>query len=380
METTTNSQKQTEKIAQNLAANLKGGDTVALYGDLGSGKTVFVKGLAKGLGIKRRITSPTFVFVKSYKISKGFFHHVDLYRGEQQEDLATLGLSEIFSKDAIVALEWADRIKKGLPKNRIDVFIEVVNEKTRRITIKDHRTFHSCHSGESSQTRRHQNLKNKDDSGQARLAESKRARMTGSMRILEEASQILRAGGVVIFPTDTVYGIGCRYDNQKAIERLYQIKKTPKDQEFPILVSNIGQVRKLAKVSVVAEKLIRKYWPGGLTIILRHKPGLRSGQKPDHKPGLSPVKIGFRMPDSKLVLDLVDQVGIPIIGTSANFHGQKAPKSFDKLDPELVKLVDFVIRGKCKEGIESTVVDATSDPPKILRHGAVIINQLTQLT
>ena len=86
------------------------------------------------------------------------------------------------------------------------------------------------------------------------------------------------------------------------------------------------------------------------------------------------------MPDSKLVLDLVDQVGIPIIGTSANFHGQKAPKSFDKLDPELVKLVDFVIRGKCKEGIESTVVDATSDPPKILRHGAVIINQLTQLT
>ncbi|OGE12951.1 tRNA (adenosine(37)-N6)-threonylcarbamoyltransferase complex ATPase subunit type 1 TsaE, partial [Candidatus Curtissbacteria bacterium RIFOXYB2_FULL_41_10] len=86
METTTISEKQTQKIAQNFAKNLKGGDTVALYGDLGSGKTVFVKGLAKGLGIKRRITSPTFVFVKSYKISKGFFHHVDLYRGEQQED------------------------------------------------------------------------------------------------------------------------------------------------------------------------------------------------------------------------------------------------------------------------------------------------------
>ena len=140
MEVKTFSKFQTQKVAQNLAKNLKGGDVIALYGDLGAGKTVFAQGLAKGLGIKRRIISPTFVFMRSYPFNRSHqpltFYHIDLYRGEDINDFRALGLEEIFSQDIIAVLEWADKIVGILPKKRIDVFIEVIDEKTRRIKIK----------------------------------------------------------------------------------------------------------------------------------------------------------------------------------------------------------------------------------------------------
>jgi tRNA threonylcarbamoyladenosine biosynthesis protein TsaE len=130
---------QTQKVAQKFALTLEVGDIIALFGDLGAGKTVFVKGLARGLSIKKRILSPSFVFIRSYPIDfknkKLTFHHIDLYRGYKIKDFENLGLDEIFSSDSIIAIEWADRIKNSLPKNRIDVLIEVIDEKTRRIKI-----------------------------------------------------------------------------------------------------------------------------------------------------------------------------------------------------------------------------------------------------
>ena len=140
MEVKTNTPFATQKIAQDLAKNLKGGEVIALFGDLGAGKTVFVQGLAKGLGIKRRIISPSFVFMRTYPIILSHqtltFYHLDLYKGESMADLASLGLDEIFSPESVVVLEWADRIKKELPKKRINVFFETIDEKTRRISIK----------------------------------------------------------------------------------------------------------------------------------------------------------------------------------------------------------------------------------------------------
>ena len=177
----------------------------------------------------------------------------------------------------------------------------------------------------------------------------------------ELALKILNGGGVIIFPTDTVYGIGCRFTGRDAIDRIHKIKGTPKTQQFPILVSNADQVEKLAIVNINARDLIKKYWPGGLTIILssRH-PELVSGSK----------KIGFRQPDSTLINNLTENVG-PIIGTSANFHGDPTPRSYEELNPQFIKLADFVIKGKCKKGIESTVVDLTTNKIEVLRQGAV---------
>lgn len=176
---------------------------------------------------------------------------------------------------------------------------------------------------------------------------------------IQEAVRILKRGCIVIFPTDTVYGVGCRFDDAKAIVRVRQIKNTPKTQPFPVLVSSVDQLRQYAQVTEQAESLIKKYWPGALTIILESKNNSE--------------KIGFRMPDSSLVRALIDGVGVPIIGTSANFRGRGAPKSYEELDSDFIKLADLVVKGECHLGVESTVVDATFDPPKVLRQGAVLI-------
>ncbi len=123
-----------------MASSLEGGEVIALYGDLGSGKTVFVQGIAKGLGIKRGIVSPTFVFMRTYPIRLNrkpmMFYHLDLYRGESNQDFQALGLDEIFAPDSVVVLEWADKIEKELPKKHIKVFLSTINERTRNITIK----------------------------------------------------------------------------------------------------------------------------------------------------------------------------------------------------------------------------------------------------
>lgn len=183
------------------------------------------------------------------------------------------------------------------------------------------------------------------------------------LKEIEKAALILKEGGVVIFPTDTVYGIGCRYDFPRSARRIRQIKDTGQDQQFPILVSDVGQVFEIAKVTEVAKELIEKYWPGGLTLILE---------------GKNKDKVGLRMPDSLFTRTLIEEVGMPIIGTSANFHGKATPRSFEHLDKQFKKLADYTIKGECKSGKESTVVDTTVTPPKVLRRGAVSINFKTQ--
>jgi len=139
METISKSPEQTKEIGRNLSKRLKEGGIVCLFGDLGTGKTVFVQGLAKGLGIKKRILSPSFVLQREYQFGKGGkFYHIDLYRIEDSQEARGLGLEEVFcNKNNVVAIEWAEKIKNFLPKKRINVFITIVNEKERRIRIEE---------------------------------------------------------------------------------------------------------------------------------------------------------------------------------------------------------------------------------------------------
>ncbi len=140
MEVKTTKAAQTKKIAYDLAKSLKGGEVIAIYGDLGVGKTIFTQGLAKGLGIKGRILSPTFVFMRTYAFKKSgkemTLYHIDLYRGQDWQDFENLGLEEVFSEGSVVVLEWAEKIQKILPKKRIEVYIRQTGEKNRSITIK----------------------------------------------------------------------------------------------------------------------------------------------------------------------------------------------------------------------------------------------------
>lgn len=133
----TNSAFETKKIAKNLVEKLKNGNILALYGDLGSGKTTFVQGLAKTLGIKKRIISPTFVIIRVYKIGFKNFYHIDLYRIENEKDIRGLGIMEIINNsENIVVIEWAEKMKSLMPRNRIDINFEYLGENKRKITIK----------------------------------------------------------------------------------------------------------------------------------------------------------------------------------------------------------------------------------------------------
>lgn len=138
MEIKTSSPQETLKAAAKFAKSLGAGDIVALYGDLGAGKTVFVKGLVKGLGIKAKVTSPTFVFLKIYHGKNITVNHVDLYRGDSINDIKDLGIDEIMDRSSITIIEWAQRLQGKLPKKRIDITFEKVNEKTRRINVQRH--------------------------------------------------------------------------------------------------------------------------------------------------------------------------------------------------------------------------------------------------
>jgi tRNA threonylcarbamoyladenosine biosynthesis protein TsaE len=132
------SEEETKEYAREFAHRLKGGEVLALIGNLGSGKTTFTQGLAEGLGIKQRILSPTFVLMRSYPFQKGkkrlTLYHIDLYRLEKPEEAKALGLEEIWSEPKnIVLIEWAEKIKELLPKKTIRIEFEYLDENVRKI-------------------------------------------------------------------------------------------------------------------------------------------------------------------------------------------------------------------------------------------------------
>ncbi len=133
----THSENETKKLAQNFAGKYKKG-VIALTGDLGAGKTTFVQGFAKGLGIKEKIISPTFVLIRQHKIPKSKYtlYHVDLYRLKNIDDLKMLGLEEILSNpNNVVLIEWAEKAAKLLPKNTVWIKFEVIDGNKREIVI-----------------------------------------------------------------------------------------------------------------------------------------------------------------------------------------------------------------------------------------------------
>lgn len=188
---------------------------------------------------------------------------------------------------------------------------------------------------------------------------------------IQHAIKILIQGGIVIFPTDTAYGIGCRIDDEKSVKRLFKIRKRAVNKAVPVLVASVDMAQEYLKPisQDVKNLLIKPYWPGALTIVVEciqsKVPKLvRGGEN----------TIGVRVPDHEITMSLIRNLGVPIIGTSANFSGESTPFSFDMLDKELVKLVDYVIEGECNRKSASTVIDVTGKPWKILRQGALNLN------
>jgi len=136
----TKSEKQTFNLGKKIAKTLKGGEVLALTGELGAGKTVLIKGIAAGLGIKKIITSPTFVLMKVYKLPANKLSnliHIDCYRAKSFQEIINIGAAEYFGRpDSIVVIEWAEKIKTILPKQRLEIQIGLKGENAREILIK----------------------------------------------------------------------------------------------------------------------------------------------------------------------------------------------------------------------------------------------------
>jgi len=184
---------------------------------------------------------------------------------------------------------------------------------------------------------------------------------------LIKAIGILKNGGIVIFPTDTAFGIGVRIDNKKAIEKLIKIRGRKRFKPFPVLVDSIKMAKTYLKpVDKEVNQLMKKHWPGGLTIVL---PCLKEKVNPLIKGNDN--TLGVRMPNHKQTLSLIKGVGVPIIGCSANFPNDKTPFSLKEVDKKLIKSVDFVLNGRCLKKKQSTVINCSKKPWKILRPGVV---------
>ena len=183
-------------------------------------------------------------------------------------------------------------------------------------------------------------------------------------REIEKGVEILRIGGVIAFPTDTVYGLGADAFNATAVERIYEIKNRPRHQQLPLLITDVEQLTTLANpIPEIAWFLTRHFWPGGLTLVLA-----KTDSVPAHL--ASGPTIAVRVPNHSACLAIIQHLGNPIIGTSANISGQPAALTAEEVGQQLGGKIDFIINGgKCPGGKESTVVDVTHESPIILRQG-----------
>jgi len=189
---------------------------------------------------------------------------------------------------------------------------------------------------------------------------------------VEKGIAILKRGGLVAYPTDTVYGLGASADISDAVRRIYKVKKRPLSMAFPLLLAHISQISDVAvNVPPLAWFLAAKFLPGALTLVL-----YRSNCVSDVVAGGS-SKVGVRVPAHPVPIALVSGIGAPLVGTSANLNQHPSAVTAEEVSVQIGSAIDLVIDGgRAPGGIESTVVDVTEGSPVILRTGAISLEEL----
>ena len=190
---------------------------------------------------------------------------------------------------------------------------------------------------------------------------------------LKEPAQIIRNGGIVVFPTETVYGIGTNGLNENSIKRLYEVKQRPLNKPISLLVNSIEMIEQITQnISELEYKLIKKFMPGPLTIILKKK---------DIIPNMLTANgdtVGIRMPENKIALKLIEYAGVPIATPSANISGKPSGTDLKIIMKDFEEKVDYFIDGgKSKIGVASTIVQVINGKPHILREGVILKEDLT---
>jgi len=184
-------------------------------------------------------------------------------------------------------------------------------------------------------------------------------------QFLSQVKDALAKGKIIVYPTDTLYGLGADIFNIDAIKKIYKIKKRPENLPISIAVSSISDIRQLAYVDDKVEKIIKKFLPGELTIVLRKKSKVLDILTNNKE------KIAIRIPKNKIALEILSNYG-PLTCTSANIHGQKTPSLINDINMQFKKsdIALYIDNGKLN-GAASTIVDLTNDKPLILREGNI---------
>lgn len=194
------------------------------------------------------------------------------------------------------------------------------------------------------------------------------------IKFIEEAAEIIRDGGTVAFPTETVYGLGANALDEEAVEKIFIAKGRPQDNPLIVHVSSKDIYSLVKEVPPIAQELIDKFWPGPLTIIL---------EKKDIIPNVTSANlntIGIRMPNSEIALKLIELSERPIAAPSANISGRPSPTEVERCVDDLNGRVDYIIGGESSDiGVESTIIDCTVNPPVILRPGGITLEMLREI-
>jgi len=190
-----------------------------------------------------------------------------------------------------------------------------------------------------------------------------------SREAVEEAVSVIRHGGTIIFPTDTVYGLGCDATNEEAVRRVFKIKKRPENKPVPIIISDLEMAKKVAYFNSKTEEMLLAIWPGPITVLLENRGALpepaAAGQR----------TIGLRIPDYKITHFLAAKCGVPLVATSANISDQQESNKIEAVLEQFINepyKPDLVLNaGDLKSSQPSTILDLSKDKPIITRVGMV---------
>jgi len=186
-------------------------------------------------------------------------------------------------------------------------------------------------------------------------------------KAVQQAIEILKKGGLVAYPTDTVYGLGADAFQDSAVEKVYEVKQRPRHMALPLLLANSADMAKVARsIPDLAWRLAERFFPGALTLVLWKVPAL-----PAIVTGGGDT-VAVRVPNHPIPIALIEELGNPIVGTSANLSGLPSPLTAQEVYGQLGGKVDLIIDGgRCPGGVESTVLDLTGDIPTMVREGAI---------